>query len=234
MSPTLMAVTAIAVAAGGLLQGSIGVGFALVMSPLLAIVAPSLLPGCVLILMLPLNAYVAWREWPHIDWPGTRRITLGRCLGAVAGLALLAALSVGALRVFVGVATLLAAGASLLVGSFTPGRVGFGLAGLITGVTETATGIGGPPLALVYQNHAGPVLRSTLAMCFLIGQLVSLALLALTARLTFAQIEASVLLLPARLFGALLSRLLHGRLDGRPLRIAMLVFAMVSGLVCFV
>lgn len=61
-------------------------------------------------------------------------------------------------------------------------------AGSITGVTETATGIGGPPLALVFQHHPGPVVRTTIAACFLVGQVVSLVMLMLAGRATAEQV----------------------------------------------
>jgi hypothetical protein len=223
-----------AVAAGGVLQGSIGVGFALVVSPVLALFAPSLLPGCVLILMLPLNAYVAWRERRAIDRTGAAWITVGRCAGGVGGLVVLGLLPGNALRLFVGVATILTACGSLLSGSFTLRPSIFIGAGVITGITETATGIGGPPMALVYQHQPGPVLRATLAVCFLIGELVSLLLLALSGRLNQEHFATALWLLPALGAGALLSRWLHGRVDGRPMRLAMLGFAIVSGLFCLV
>ncbi len=234
MSAGVWAALAAAVAAGGLLQGSIGVGFALILSPVLAILAPELIPGCVLILMLPLNAYVAWREWASLDHMGTTWITVGRCAGGVCGLAVLAALPGGALKIFVGVATIVTAFASLLGGKFTVGRNAFMAAGVITGITETATGIGGPPLALIYQHSPGPVLRSTIATCFLLGEILSLVLLAVTGRLHMGQIAAAAWLLPALIVGALISQGLHGRLDGKRLRVAMLVFAVLSGAVCLV
>jgi hypothetical protein len=62
----------------------------------------------------------------------------------------------------VGITTILAAIATKLAPKFTPNRTAFVSAGLITGVTETATGIGGPPLALVYQHHPAPTLRATI------------------------------------------------------------------------
>jgi uncharacterized membrane protein YfcA len=224
----------VAVAAGGLIQGSTGVGFALVVSPVLALLAPELLPGCVLILMLPLNAYVARREWHAIDWRGVSWITLGRCAGGVAGLAVLALLSPSALRLFVGIATLLTAAGSMLSSNFQLRPTVFIGAGIITGITETATGIGGPPLALVYQHQPGRVLRATIAVCFLLGQLVSLLLLAINGRLDQQQFSAAIWLLPALAVGAIISRWSHGRVDGRPMRLAMLGFAIVSGVVCLV
>jgi len=104
-----------------------------------------------------------------VDRAGAAWITLGRCAGALAGLAVLAVLPTGSLRVFIGFATILTVGASLMGGSFKLGRPVLLGAGLITGITETATGIGGPPMALAYQHQPGPVLRATLAACFLGG-----------------------------------------------------------------
>jgi uncharacterized membrane protein YfcA len=232
VSLTVVAVLALAVACGALLQGSIGVGFALVVSPVMAVAAPSLLPGSVLILMLPLNAFVAWRERRWIDMTGTAWITFGRLGGAFAGLAVLTALPAGGLRVFIGFATILTVGASLMGGEFALTRPVFLGAGLITGITETATGVGGPPMALVYQYQEGSVLRATLAACFLIGEVVSLILLAVTGHLQSAQVETALWLLPALAIGALITRWFYGRLNGAPLRIAMLAFAMISGIAC--
>ena len=232
MSVLPIAAMVLGVVFGGLLQGSIGVGFALVMTPLLAVLAPQLLPGTVLLLMLPLNAYVTWRERRFVDRTGAAWITGGRCVGTLAGLAVLVMLPGDGLRLFIGVATLLTVAVSVWGGAWPlnpPVCMG---AGLITGITETATGIGGPPLALVYQHQPAPVLRATLAACFLIGEIVSLALLAGTGRLPAGQVIAAAWLLPALGAGMLGTRWLYGRLYGRPLRLAMLAFAVLSGVVC--
>jgi hypothetical protein len=49
--------------------------------------------------------------------------------------------------------------------------------GLFTGAAKTVTGISGPPLALLYQHVQGPTLRSTVATCFLVGEIISLCIL---------------------------------------------------------
>lgn len=86
-------------------------------------------------------------------------------------------------------------------------------AGAVTGVTETATGIGGPPLALVYQH------------------MISLALLAATGKVSSHQIEVALLLVPALVLGALLSGAIHHRVDGPLMRSLVLGFALISGVV---
>jgi uncharacterized membrane protein YfcA len=212
-------------------QGSSGLGFALISGPVIGMVAPRLLPVFLLIEMIPLNGYVAWRERYALDRAGTTWISLGRLVGTFGGLGVLILISEQQLSLLVGVSTVLAVLVTLLAPSFEPGKWAFLTAGVVTGVTETSTGIGGPPLALVYQHRPAPVLRSTVAACFLIGEVISLVVLAASDSTSPDQLRMAFLLLPAVIVGALLSRLVHHRLDGRVMRNIVLGFSLVSGVV---
>ena len=53
---------------------------------------------------------------------------------------------------------------------------------IVSGVMGTAAGIGGPPLALMYQNREGQEIRATLAVAFAMGTVISLLVIALTER----------------------------------------------------
>ncbi|SFY07410.1 hypothetical protein SAMN04244548_02655 [Paracoccus pantotrophus] len=217
------------VAASAFVQGAVGIGFALIMAPVFGFVDASHLPVTLLILMLPLNFLVAWRERQMIDRQGTGWITFGRFFGTFLGMAVLVALSVRQLEIAVGLLTVLAAVAALLAPPFAPSRSASLGVGLFTGVTETATGIGGPPLALLYQHAPGPVLRSTVATCFLVGEAISLVILLVAGRIGGQQILAALALIPAVLVGSLLSRHVHAHVNGPALRLAVLVFSLVSG-----
>jgi uncharacterized membrane protein YfcA len=212
-------------------QCTTGVGFALVVAPVLGLIAPAMLPVTVLILMLPLNTYVAWRERAALDLPSGAWITAGRFAGTFAGLWVLVALSASHLNLLIGISTIAAAAVTLAMPAFQPSRGVYVAAGVVTGVTETATGIGGPPLALVYQHHPVAVMRSTIALCFLIGELISLAFLWQADRIDAPQLVGAAQLLPALGAGALLSRLVHHRVDERALRVFVMLFSIVSGVV---
>lgn len=229
MTPHIFAPIAVAVLVAAFIQGTTGVGFALIIAPVLALLAPDLLPSCLLVMMIPLNVYVAWRERAALDRSGAAWITAGRFPGTFGGLWILSLVTSRHLGILVGAATILAAIATLIAPSFTPGRRAYIAAGVLTGVTETATGIGGPPLALVYQHQAAATLRSTLAFCFLVGQLMSLAFLATVGRVNESQLSAALMLLPTLAIGAGASRLSHARVGGRKLRVFVLLFAIVSG-----
>jgi uncharacterized membrane protein YfcA len=229
MSWTMFAALGATVGIAAFVQGAIGIGFALIVAPVLGLVRPDLLPVCLLLLMLPLNLHVAWRERRAIDRAGVGWITAGRLVGTLGGLWVLTALSAASLNLLIGVATMAAALAALAAPAFAPKAGSCVAAGLVTGVTETATGVGGPPLALLYQHRPAANLRATIAVCFFVGEVVSLALLAAAGRLGLDQVLAAALFLPAVAAGSLASRVVHQKLDGGVLRIGVLLFALVSG-----
>ncbi|APR96759.1 permease [Pandoraea thiooxydans] len=215
-------------------QGSVGVGFGLIVAPVIGLLAPQWLPVTVLILMLPLNAYVCWREHPELDRGGATWVTAGRVIGAFGGVWIITRISAHDLSLLIGVATILAALATIYAPAFTPGRKAFMTAGLITGVTETATGIGGPPLALVYQYHPGPALRSTIALCFAVGEVISLGLLSASGRVTAHLALQAITLIPAMVVGVMASRFARHRLDDRVMRSCVLGFALISGVLILI
>ncbi|MEU6261625.1 sulfite exporter TauE/SafE family protein [Saccharopolyspora shandongensis] len=229
MSVAVLALLALAVAVASFVQGVTGVGFALIVAPVAGLVEPSLLPVFLLVLMIPLNLYIAGRERGSLDRAGAGWITAGRFAGTFGGLWVLVAVPVGQLNLLVGGSTVLAAVVTLLAPKFTPGRGAFLAAGAITGVTETATGVGGPPLALVYQHRPAAVLRSTVAVCFIAGEVISLAVLLITGKVGADQLWPAAVLLPALALGAGLSRFVHHRLDGPLMRLLVQLFAIVSG-----
>ncbi|MBD9626494.1 sulfite exporter TauE/SafE family protein [Ensifer sp. ENS06] len=230
MSLGLLAVLAAVTFVSAFIQGALGIGFALIVAPIVGMLKPDLLPVTLLLLMLPLNLHVAARERAHVDWSGATWITIGRFAGTFAGLWLLAALSIEQLDLAVGVFTVVAAVTALIAPPFTPNRPSALGVGLFTGVTETATGIGGPPLALLYQHAKAPVLRATVALCFFVGEVMSLVVLAISGRVGSEQLLVALYLTPAVLLGSAVSKHVHGRIGGRGLRIAVLGFAIVSGL----
>lgn len=229
MSIALLALAAPAVLVAAFVQGTTGLGFALIVAPVIGIVAPELLPVFLLVLMIPLNAYVAWRERGALDLSGAGWVTGGRFVGTFGGLWVLAVVPVTELNLLIGVATVLAVIITLLAPGFTPTRPAYLAAGAVTGVTETATGVGGPPLALVYQHQPAPVLRSTVAVCFIAGEVISLGILLAAGAIHAEQLINAALLLPALALGALLSRYVHHRLDNVWMRRVVLAFAFVSG-----
>ncbi|WP_269744416.1 TSUP family transporter [Saccharopolyspora erythraea] len=107
MSIGFLVLVAVAVAAAAFVQGATGVGFALIVAPVVGLVEPSLLPVLLLVLMIPLNLYVAGRERGSLDRTGAGWITAGRFAGTFGGLWVLAAIPLAQLNLLVGGSTVL-------------------------------------------------------------------------------------------------------------------------------
>jgi hypothetical protein len=113
---------------------------------------------------------------------------------------------------------------------FEPGpRTLFG-AGVLSGFMGTASSIGGPPMALVYQHGPGDRLRATLGMYFVAGGVMSLSALAVVGR--FGPIEAwlGAALVPGIALGFTVSSRLKGLVDRGYTRPAVLTVAVAMGL----
>ena len=233
---TLLALGIIAgtVLVSAFVQGSTGMGFAMIVAPVVSFIDPSLIPVMLLVLMIPLNLYVAARERSAIDWHGVKWISVGRFAGTFAGLWILLIVNLQQLSLLVGWSTLVAAVIALLAPKFTPNRTVLASVGLVTGVTETSTGVGGPPYALAYQHSPGPELRSTVAVCFLVGEVISLVVLALSGQVTGATLQTTLIMLPFLAIGSFISRYVHHRLDGPVLRYMVLGFAIISGAIVII
>ncbi|GAB3211830.1 TSUP family transporter [Marinactinospora thermotolerans] len=228
---TFLLVAGTAVLVGAAVQGGVGLGVGLVAAPVVSMLAPELMPGTMLVVSAVLPLLTIGTEWRHADLPGLSWALLGRLVGTLPGVWVVAVLPAAELEAVVGVMVLVAVALTVRAVRLraTPGTLG--LAGLVSGVTGTATSIGGPPIALVYQHAAGPRVRATLAGYFAVGALLSLAALALGGQVSDRQVVAGVALVPFVVAGFLLSRPLRRAVDGERLRAALLVVVTLSGIV---
>lgn len=230
VGPAGLAAALAVVAVGAAVQGSIGFGANLLAAPVLALIEPEAVPATLMLLVLPLAASMVRREHHGVDWPAVGLLMAGRVPGTVIGAAVVAVVAGETLAVLAGAGVLVAVLTSVLTASV---RVTTGTtlaAGVVSGTMGTATSIGGPPLALLYQHREGPVLRATLAATFALGTALSLVALAVAGAVAPWHLGLAAALLPGTLAGVAVSSRLTGRVDGRWLRPAVLVFAALAAL----
>jgi len=216
---------------GAVVQGSIGFGMNLVTVPVLAIVEPAALPTVAVLLGVPMSITMVRHERHSIDRGSVAWILVGRVPGTIAGAAIVVLVATSTLSVIVGAVVLASVVMSVVGRPIDVRPRSCVAAGVESGVMGTAAGIGGPPLALLFQHHDGPVMRATLAASFFFGTLLSLVSLAIAGEVHANQAWLGLALTPAVLTGFLAARGLRRVLDRGWLRPAVLVFASVSAVV---
>jgi uncharacterized protein len=233
LSAAELAVALAAVMAGAFVQGSVGFGVNILAAPVLALLEPDALPATLILVALPLAFGMLVREHSAIDWDGLRWLVLGRLPGTAVGALVVATLPADTLAAVIGLLVVLAVAMSALAPPLPVTRTSALAVGATSGAMGTASSIGGPPPALLYQHHPGPVLRSTTAALFVVGTILSALALAVAGEATTDQLRLAVELTPAVAGGLLLSRLLSPHIDAGWLRPAVLVVAGVAGTATF-
>ncbi len=223
-----------AVLVGALVQGAAGFGLGLLAAPVVALADPGLVPVALLVVTAALPLLSVLRERTHVDWRGVGWAMLGRLPGTALGAWALLVLPVAAVGVAVALVVLTAVGASVVRWRPSPTPRALVVGGFVSGAAGTATSIGGPPVALLYQGSPGPQVRATLGAFFFLGIVVSLGVLAATGQVQRDDVLAGVLLLPAMALGFALSGPLRAVVDAGRTRPVVLGLAGVSAAVLLV
>lgn len=234
LSLAAFALAASATVIGATIQGGVGFGMNLVTVPVLALVAPESLPAAVIVLGIPVSASMLRYDLRALDTAGLGWLIGGRLPGSLFGAWIVATVSTNTLQAVVGLILLLIVAASA-VSPPVPVRPATQLAtGVVSGITGTSAGIGGPPVALLYQRSTGPTIRATLAASFLVGTFMSLIVLGISGSVTRSQLLLGITLAPFVLMGVIVGRRFHAALERGWMRRAVLGFAAISALVVLI
>ncbi|MFI6322182.1 TSUP family transporter [Nonomuraea sp. NPDC050556] len=230
MTTLSLVIAGFAVFVGSVVQGGVGFGLGLVAAPVLTMLDPGLMPGAIQVVNVTLPLFTLAAEWRKVDWRGLGFAVLGRLPGSALGALVVVYISVSTLGVLVGAMVLVAVALTAWAPAVPRNGGTLTGAGFVSGVTGTATGIGGPPMGLVYQTAKGPQIRATLAMFFFLSAAQSLVILKIVGHLPNTALVSGALLIPFMVVGFLVSGPLRRYLDGGRVRVAVLGVAAVSAL----
>jgi uncharacterized protein len=234
VDPTTYAVIAAAVLLGSVVQSAVGLGVGLVAAPVTTLLEPSLMPGALLMVALLMPCLTLVFDHHDIDWPGLNWSLPARVAGTVVGVWVVTTLSQRELGIAIGVMVLLAAAATWRAITVPVNRGTLSVAGFTSGITGTATSIGGPPIAILYQHRPAREIRTTMAVYFLIGAALSLVALFVSGDLDADQAVAAGELLPFLALGAVLGAFARRSIPAHVVRPAVLLVSSGSALVLLV
>lgn len=212
----------LAVAIGATVQSAVGFGMAMIAAPLLLLIDIRLVPGPLLASGLVLTALMVGRERAGIDPPTVGWAVLGGVPGTFLGAAVIALVPSHLAGIVLGGVVLGGVGMSATGYRVAPTTPAIVSAGAASGVMGTVASMGGPPLALLYQDADAAMLRGTMAGYFTISIIVALSALAVVGRFGPAEWSLAVPLLPGVLVGFLVGGRIAHRLDQRATRRAIL------------
>ncbi len=228
MSPAVALVCVAIAFVGAAVQASVGIGFGLLASPILAMIDTAFVPGAILVAIIPLTLSVSIGSFSQIDHRGAGLAVLGRVPGVVAGAIVAASVSDRSIAIGLGCVVLIAVAMSVWLPSVPVTPVRTVAAGSVSGFMGTTTGVGGPPMALLYQRTDPAVVRATLSAYFFAGTLMSIVALTIAGDIGVRQLRLALLLVPGVLLGVVASRWVKQHLMGPWFRPSLLVLCAAS------
>jgi uncharacterized membrane protein YfcA len=231
VTPTDVAIAFALSAVGAAIQGNVGIGFAVLAAPTLLVVNPAFVPGPVVLAAMLLVMLMALRERRDVIARDVRLAILGRLVGTLPGAYAISALPRSAYELLFGVLVMLGTALSAMGWHIQPSRRNVTIASVISGFMSVVSSVGGPPMALVYQNEEGPRIRSTISAIFTIGGLITLAGLSWAGRFHAVEFLLGLLLMPGVVLGFAISRYTTAWFDRKRIKPAVLAISALSALV---
>ena len=213
------------------LHGTVGFGLGLISVPFLVLIDPVLVPGPVLMSSFVLTILMAYRERWAMDVSGIKLGLVGRILGTLVAALMLANMpSTKGMTITLGALVIAAVVISGSGWRVHPTRWTLVGAGVLSGFMGTIASIGGPPMALLYQDASGERLRSTMSGFFIFGTLISLVGLISAGRFGLSECRFAMALVPGVLGGFALSGRTILFLNHGYTRTAVLTVSALSGI----
>ena len=229
VAPEVLVLALVVTFVAAVVQGTIGIGLGLLSVPVLTLLDPALAPVPQLIITLPLTVAMANGERDAVEWASVARVSAARIPGIGAGIWLLSRVEGELLDAVIGGIVLFAV--AVIASGVTVHRNHASelVAGAVSGATGTISSIGGPPLALLYRNDTGPVVRSNLAAIFFVGIAMMLAARAVSGHVAATDLVVAAWLAPTVALGWLTAKRLHSRVSGDLLRRSILAVSALAG-----
>lgn len=191
---------------GAITQSAIGIGFG-IPACFLVLLDPSMVPSCIVLMgsFLALsNGILSFKDVIKIDLMYSYS---GRVVGSLIAMPLIF-LTIGTkyyLFIF-GILLLTVTYLSAKKWNIIATKKNITLAAIASGLMGTLIGIGGPPMAIVYQNSSAKNVVATLNMFFGIGALFSVLLFVYFDLINLPEVMKSIYLSPALIIGTYIGR----------------------------
>ncbi|MER2492520.1 sulfite exporter TauE/SafE family protein [Catenovulum sediminis] len=216
--------------AGAFVQGIVGFGLGVLSAPLIFMVEPAMIPAPMILNSIFLCCIIARDNKEAIDksilsWP-----IIGTVVGSAAAASLLFGIDDRLFAlVFASLLLLLIILSCMRLNIPINPFTGL-LAGFFSALSGTITAIGGPPIALLWQNLKPKEIRGNISIFFIASSMIALVALAVIGKFGWAEIKLSAMTLPGVFVGFYSSRLIANKIPAHIIRYGVLLLSSVSSL----
>ncbi len=190
---------------GALLQSSVGIGFALIVTPCLLLLNSSYVPVPSLFLVGMLSAFNLFRFQHSLDFKKLSFILVGRLPGILVAVVIFGIFNPIGLNIFIGAVLIFSTFLSICRWQIQPHFWNLFSGGFCGGIMGTITGMGGPAVAIVLQNCPKNIFLSTISFYFILGNIISLTALAIAGIANTTHLILSILWIPSAILGFFLA-----------------------------
>ncbi len=231
MDPLIFLGCVSALIAGCFIRSLIGFGMGVIAAPFILWLDPKLMPCLIVVTGTFASSAVLFQYWRHLCLKDLGFAFLGRLPGTFLAAYALMLVSESDLFVILGVSILITVFLSVYKIRLMPTPVTLFVGGLFSGLMGTATGIGGPPIAILFQNEDPNKLRANLAAYFVITNIISLIALHYSGRFSLREFTQCLWLVPLPVLSTFVAYRLRDKVKGEWIRYSILGMCSVSAVI---
>ena len=223
MDPAVLTFAVAAVFVGSVVRGYSGFGSSMIwVSSLSLVLPPAVVVPTAYLLELTASVHLVPKVWSDVDWRSLRWLLAGAFAATPLGLYALVTIPAAPMRVAIAIVVLTA---SLLIWrgfalKSVPGSGPAAITGLLAGLLNGGTGIGGPPAILFYFSSPIPVgvsRASVIAFLFVV-EIFAASVAAVGGLFTFDVLLRTLVLVPPVVIGIALGHRRFVRTDPKSFR----------------
>jgi uncharacterized membrane protein YfcA len=230
VTPTQIAIAIALTIVGSAIQGNVGIGFAVVAGPILLLINAAFVPAPVVLAAMLLVMLIAWRERRDVIFEDLKYAIFGRTVGTLPAAYAVKAFPRSVYELLFAALVILGVALSALGWHIVRTRRNVMLASVASGFMSTVSSVGGPPMALLYQNEEGPRIRATISAIFTVGGFITLAGLWWVGRFGIVELTLGLLLMPGVVIGFAISGYTTAVADRVRLKTAILAISALSAI----
>lgn len=231
MSISLLAAVLAVTILAAIVQGSLGLGLALVASPGLSLITPAFVPAPVLAAALVSSLWMMYRDRRHGLGPYFLWTLAGIPIGIPLGLILLRHAPASVLMLALGIMVLVLAPLTASRRLALPANpVTLSIGGLMSALGGATVGLTGPTVAIMYHELPPHVLRMTMAVYLTIVQIVVLVTLASSGGIGSQEWSLIALTVPGTAIGLVASGPIAKAIDADIARRAVIWVCCLAGI----